>query len=52
MEKEDYRLLEWVLNYASPDFVTLEYNGIKTENEDTIINSLKKQLKGIQNICS
>lgn len=52
MENEDYTLLEWVLNYANPDIVTLEYNGIETENDETIMLSLKKQLKGIQNICN
>jgi uncharacterized protein (UPF0276 family) len=52
MENEDYRLLEWVLNYTNPDIVTLEYNGVETENDDTIICSLKKQLKEIQNICN
>ncbi|MCX7884281.1 MAG: DUF692 family protein [Caloramator sp.] len=52
MEKEDYELLEWVLHYTNPDIVTLEYNGIETENEETVINSLKKQLNEIQNICN
>ena len=52
MEKEDYKLLDWVLNYANPDIVTLEYSGIDTENYDTIICSLEKQLNEIQNICN
>lgn len=52
MEKEDYKLLDWVLNYANPKVVTLEYNGIDTEDHDTIICSLEKQLSEIQNICN
>lgn len=52
MENEDYKLLEWVLNYANPDIVTLEYNGIETEDDDTIIYSLEKQLSEIQYICN
>lgn len=52
MENEDYELLEWVLHYTNPDIVTLEYTGVKIESEETIIYSLKKQLKEIQNICN
>lgn len=52
MEKEDYELLDWVLNYTNPDIVTLEYSGTETENYDTVIHSLKKQLKEIQKICN
>ncbi|MCY6370695.1 DUF692 family multinuclear iron-containing protein [Clostridium ganghwense] len=52
MENEDYKLLEWVLNYTNPDIVTLEYNGIATENDDIVIYSLEKQLNKIQNICN
>jgi uncharacterized protein len=52
MENEDYRLLEWVLNYTNPDIVTLEYNGTKEESDDTVICSLKKQLRKIQDICN
>ncbi|MCM1989347.1 DUF692 family multinuclear iron-containing protein [Oceanirhabdus seepicola] len=52
METEDYNLLEWVLNYTSPDIVTLEYNGIEEESDDEVICSLKKQLIEIQNICN
>lgn len=52
MENEDYKLLDWVLNYTNPEIVTLEYNGIKKESHDTIICSLEKQLSEIQNICN
>jgi uncharacterized protein (UPF0276 family) len=52
MEKEDYKLLDWVLNYTNPEVVTLEYNGIATESHDTIICSIEKQLNEIQNICN
>jgi len=52
MENEDYKLLEWVLNYTNPNIVTLEYNGIKMEAVDTVIFSLEKQLNKIQNICN
>jgi uncharacterized protein (UPF0276 family) len=52
MVDEDYKLLEWVLNYTNPDIVTLEYNGVEKENNDTIIYSLEKQLNKIQNICN
>lgn len=52
MGDEDYKLLEWVLNYTNPDIVTLEYNGVEKENNDTIIYSLEKQLNKIQNICN
>ena len=52
MENEDYKLLDWVLNYTNPEVVTLEYNGIETESHDTIICSIEKQLNEIQNICN
>lgn len=52
MEDEDYELLEWVLKYTSPSVVTLEYNGIDGESENTIISSLEKQLNKIQSICN
>jgi uncharacterized protein len=52
MKIEDYRLLEWVLNYTNPDIVTLEYNGIENESDNTVIYSLEKQLNEIQNICN
>lgn len=52
MEDEDYSLLEWVLKYTSPKIVTLEYNGIESESNETIICSLRKQLNEIQNICN
>lgn len=52
MDNEDYKLLEWVLNYTKPDIVTLEYNGVETENDDTIIFSLQNQLNELQNICN
>lgn len=52
MEDEDYKLLEWVLNYTNPYLVTLEYNGTDMEDDSTVINSLGKQLNKIENICS
>ncbi|OOM74235.1 DUF692 family multinuclear iron-containing protein [Clostridium sp. BL-8] len=52
IKEEDYRLLEWVLNQSNPDVVSLEYVGTKTEDEETIICLLQKQLKRLQNICS
>lgn len=52
MGDEDYKLLEWVLNYVNPSIVTLEYNGVEKENDDTIVYSLEKQLNKIQSICN
>jgi uncharacterized protein (UPF0276 family) len=52
MENEDYKLLDWVLNYTNPQIVTLEYNGVETETHDTVICSLERQLNKIQNICN
>jgi uncharacterized protein len=52
MKDEDYKLLEWVLNNSNPDIVSLEYVGIKTEDDETIIHSLKKQLNQLQTICT
>lgn len=52
MEDEDYKLLEWVLNYACPSVVTLEYNGMQGESYDMVIHSLEHQLKKLQNICT
>ncbi|WP_242874667.1 multinuclear nonheme iron-dependent oxidase [Clostridium pasteurianum] len=52
MKNEDYNLLEWVLNYANPKIVTLEYSGIESEDNDTVKYSLKKQLNGIRYICN
>jgi len=52
MENEDYKLLEWVLNYTNPNIVTLEYNGTESEDDDTVIYSLEKQLNQIQYICN
>lgn len=52
MGNDDYRLLEWVLNYTNPHIVTLEYNGVETENDDTVIFNLKRQLHEIHNICN
>ncbi|MCR3760940.1 DUF692 family protein [Clostridium felsineum] len=51
MKNEDYILLEWVLNYTKPKIVTLEYNGIKTEQEDRVRHYLKKQINEIEKIC-
>jgi len=52
MENEDYKLLDWVLNYTNPQIVTLEYNGLDKENDDAVMCSLEKQLNEIQNICN
>ncbi|MBU3134313.1 DUF692 family protein [Clostridium gasigenes] len=52
MENEDYELLEWVLNYTNPNIVTLEYNGLDSENEETVISSLARQLNEVQRICN
>lgn len=51
MEDEDYKLLEWVLKYSNPDVVTLEYNGVKGEEEKLIIKNLQEQLNNINKIC-
>ncbi|MCR3760891.1 multinuclear nonheme iron-dependent oxidase [Clostridium felsineum] len=50
MEKIDYEMLEWVLKFATPKIVTLEYAGIKGETEDYIRESLKIQLKRIKDV--
>lgn len=50
MEIEDYKLLEWVLANSNPSIVTLEYSGKETESEETIIDSLEKQLRKIKDI--
>ncbi len=52
MEKQDYELLEWVLQYTKPSIISLEYNGIEDESDYTIISSLEKQLYEIRNICA
>ncbi|MBU3214597.1 DUF692 family protein [Clostridium estertheticum] len=52
MKNEDYKLLEWVLNYTNPNIVSLEYNGVESENEETVTCSLEKQLNKVQNICN
>lgn len=52
LEEEDYKLLEWVLNYANPLIVTLEYNGVEAESNDIIMHSLEEQLNKIQEICN
>ncbi|KOF55645.1 MULTISPECIES: multinuclear nonheme iron-dependent oxidase [Clostridium] len=51
MKDEDYKLLDWVLNYSKPDVVTLEYNGISGENEELITKNLEEQLNKINRIC-
>lgn len=51
MEDEEYKLLEWVLNYSKPDIVTLEYNGVEGENEELIKKNLEEQLNKINEIC-
>jgi uncharacterized protein (UPF0276 family) len=50
MEKEDFKLLEWVLERTNPNIVTLEFNEIETGNYDTVISSLERQLNRIQEI--
>ncbi|WP_010296868.1 DUF692 family multinuclear iron-containing protein [Clostridium senegalense] len=52
MEEEDFKLLEWVLKYSNPYVVTLEYNGLDTEDDDIVILNLENQLNEIQNICN
>jgi len=52
MEDEDYKLLEWVLNYTNPEVVTLEYNGLETESDEVILCNLEKQLNKLQKICN
>ncbi|WP_315071140.1 hypothetical protein [uncultured Clostridium sp.] len=52
MKEKGYKLLEWVLNHSNPDIVSLEYVGIKNEDDETIICSLKKQLNQLQTICT
>jgi uncharacterized protein len=48
MEEEDFKLLEWVLERTNPNIVTLEFNEIETENYDTVISSLERQLNQIE----
>lgn len=48
MEKEDFKLLEWVLERTHPRIVTLEFNEVETENYDAVISSLERQLNQIQ----
>lgn len=48
MEEEDFKLLEWVLERTNPNIVTLEFNEIETENYDSVIKSLEKQLNRIR----
>lgn len=52
MKDEDYKLLEFVLKRANPYVVSLEYIGTTGENEQTIIDSLEKQLNKLQVICN
>lgn len=52
MKNEDYKLLEWVLNHSNPNIVSLEYVGTKTEDHETIICSLQKQINQLQSICN
>lgn len=44
MADEDYKLLAWVLEKSNPDIITLEYNGVKGENEEVVIKNLEEQL--------
>lgn len=51
MDTVDYELLDWVLGYSKPDVVTLEYCGLESENEETIVRSLRHQLGELNRIC-
>lgn len=50
MKEEDFELLEWALKYTKPEIVTLEYCGVKNENYEEVITSLKTQLTQLKNI--
>ena len=51
MDDKDYDLLDWMLGHCRPDIVTLEYNGIKSESQETIAENLSQQLKKLNTIC-
>ncbi|WP_234123491.1 multinuclear nonheme iron-dependent oxidase [Clostridium hydrogenum] len=51
MADEDYKLLAWVLEKSNPDIVTLEYNGVKGENEEVVIKNLEEQLGMLKKIA-
>lgn len=44
MEAEDYRLLYWVLEHSHPEFVTLEYSGVASEEPAAIAENLRRQI--------
>ena len=52
MSHEDYELLDWVLKHSNPDIITLEYCGIKFENQETIHQNLQHQLIQLDHICN
>ena len=51
MEQEDFELLAWVLQHASPDTVTLEYSGYGDEDDNTISENLYNQLNKLKHMC-
>lgn len=42
MEDEDYALLEWVLSRTKPEIISLEYSGRKSEEEETVMENIRK----------
>jgi hypothetical protein len=50
MEDADYALLDWVLTYANPEIITLEYIGIESETPDVVSGNLIKQLEYLNRI--
>lgn len=51
MNNEDYELLDWLLLYSNPDIITLEYNGIESEDKELISLNLVKQLNELYLLC-
>lgn len=51
MREEDYELLSWILEYSSPDIVTLEYQGVCSESPELISENLYNQLKKLNHLC-
>jgi hypothetical protein len=47
MADEDHALLEWVLQYADPHVISLEYVGVEGESPEVIKENLIDQLKKI-----
>jgi len=52
MADEDYRLLEWTLQYSMPDIITLEYFGTPGETGDVISENLITQLRELKRIAA